>query len=98
MVIIGHNPLVLPVDLYWVQNFNRERYIVYKTVHSTFELYVFIKKKNFLLCKFFITDLHSSTISSCVFAPDDDKIMTTSMDKSTKFYDLRMKRVTITLQ
>lgn len=44
-----------------------------------------------------ISDLHSSTITSVLFAPDDDKVITTSMDKTTQFYDLKTKKTTIKL-
>lgn len=44
-----------------------------------------------------ISDLHSSTITSVLFAPDDDKIITTSMDKTTQFFDLKTKKSTIKL-
>ena len=42
-------------------------------------------------------DLHSSTITSVLFAPDDDKVITTSMDRTTQFYDLKTKKSTIKL-
>ncbi|KAL4235037.1 WD repeat-containing protein 88 [Mactra antiquata] len=45
-----------------------------------------------------IPDHHDSTITSVIFAPDNDKIMTTSMDRTTKFFDLKTKKTTIHLQ
>lgn len=43
-------------------------------------------------------DMHESTITSCIFAPADDKVVTTSMDRTSKFYDLRSNKVTIQLE
>ncbi|XP_060599934.1 WD repeat-containing protein 88-like [Ruditapes philippinarum] len=45
-----------------------------------------------------ITDLHKSTITSVMFAPDNDKVITTSMDRTTKFFDLKTRKSTIHLQ
>lgn len=45
-----------------------------------------------------LQDMHESTITSCVFAPADDKVVTTSMDRTSKFYDLRSNKVTIQLE
>ncbi|CAG2206880.1 WD repeat-containing protein 88-like [Mytilus edulis] len=45
-----------------------------------------------------VDDIHTSTITKCMFAPGDDKIITTSMDKTAKFYDLKTLKVTITVQ
>ncbi|WAR12065.1 WDR88-like protein [Mya arenaria] len=45
-----------------------------------------------------IHDMHTSTITSVLFSPGDDKIMTTSMDRTTKFFDLKTKKVTIHLE
>ncbi|XP_033754028.1 WD repeat-containing protein 88-like [Pecten maximus] len=45
-----------------------------------------------------IEDIHTSTITSCKFAPLDDKVITTSMDQSAKFFDLRSNKVTITVE
>ncbi|XP_052230861.1 WD repeat-containing protein 88-like isoform X2 [Dreissena polymorpha] len=45
-----------------------------------------------------IEDLHSSSITSVMFAPDDDKVITTSMDRRTMFFDLKTRKVTITLE
>lgn len=45
-----------------------------------------------------VDDIHTSTITKCMFSPGDDKIITTSMDKTAKFYDLRTCKVTITIQ
>ncbi|KAJ8303369.1 hypothetical protein KUTeg_019765 [Tegillarca granosa] len=45
-----------------------------------------------------VDNIHTSTITSCIFAPLDDKIITTSMDKTTKFFDLRTSKVTIKLE
>lgn len=36
-------------------------------------------------------------MTSCGFSPRNDRIVTTSMDKTTKFYDLVAKKTTITL-
>ncbi|KAK3086475.1 hypothetical protein FSP39_018946 [Pinctada imbricata] len=43
-------------------------------------------------------DIHVSTITSCIFAPEDDKVITTSMDRSAKFLDLRNEKVTLSLE
>lgn len=43
-------------------------------------------------------DLHSSSITSCVFSPQDDRVVTTSTDQTTKFYDLGTCCNTITLK
>lgn len=43
-------------------------------------------------------DYHKSTITSVIFAPDSDKVITTSMDRTTKFFDLRSCKSTIHLQ
>ncbi|XP_048255050.1 WD repeat-containing protein 88-like [Haliotis rufescens] len=45
-----------------------------------------------------LKDHHSSTITSCIFAPKDDKVITTSMDRVTKFFDLRTCTTTIQLE
>lgn len=42
-------------------------------------------------------DLHQSSITSCGFSPKNDRIVTTSMDKSTKFFDIVAKKITISL-
>ncbi|KAK2162040.1 hypothetical protein NP493_1544g00031 [Ridgeia piscesae] len=44
-----------------------------------------------------IKGLHTSTVTSCSFSPGGDRIITTSMDRSTKFWDLISNRNTITL-
>ncbi|CAF0763944.1 unnamed protein product [Brachionus calyciflorus] len=44
-----------------------------------------------------IPDIHKSSITSCGFSPQNDRIVTTSMDKTTKFYDIIAKKITITL-
>lgn len=33
-----------------------------------------------------------------MFAPNDDKVITTSMDKSAKFFDLKSLKVTVTVK
>lgn len=45
-----------------------------------------------------IPDLHKSSITSVLFAPDNDKVITTSMDRTTKFFDLKTKKTTIHLE
>ncbi|XP_076822952.1 WD repeat-containing protein 88-like [Clavelina lepadiformis] len=40
---------------------------------------------------------HSSTPTSCVFSPNSQRIATTSMDRTTKVWDLLSKKTTITL-
>ena len=59
---------------------------------SLLPVFILIKKS------FLFVDLHASTITNVMFAPDDDKIITTSMDKTTKFFDLKTKKVTIQLE
>ena len=44
-----------------------------------------------------IKDLHTSTITSCQFNPAGDKLVTTSMDKTTRFYDLKSQCNTLKL-
>ena len=44
-----------------------------------------------------ILDLHQSSITSCGFSPQNDRIVTTSMDKTTKFFDIVAKKITISL-
>jgi len=44
-----------------------------------------------------ISDIHSNTITCCKFTPKDDRIMTTSMDKTTKFFDMISRKNTLTL-
>jgi WD40 repeat protein len=44
-----------------------------------------------------ISDIHTSTITSCQFSPGNDRIVTTSMDRTTKFYDTSARSVTINL-
>ncbi|XP_064640504.1 WD repeat-containing protein 88-like [Lineus longissimus] len=43
-------------------------------------------------------DLHKSTITSCQFSPMNDRIVTTSMDKTTKFFDMKSEQTTLTLE
>ncbi|CAF2786465.1 unnamed protein product [Rotaria sp. Silwood2] len=45
-----------------------------------------------------ISNVHESTITSCQFNMLDDRIITTSTDKTTKFFDLVSHRSTITLR
>ncbi|CAF1653396.1 unnamed protein product [Adineta ricciae] len=45
-----------------------------------------------------IPNVHESTITSCQFNIAGDRIITTSMDKTTKFYDLVSQRSTMTLK
>lgn len=45
-----------------------------------------------------IGDLHSTTITSVHFSPKNDRIATTSMDKTCKLYDLRTFKKTVTLE
>ena len=45
-----------------------------------------------------IPNIHESTITSCQFNMLDDRIITTSTDKTTKFFDLVSHRFTITLR
>ncbi|XP_066290406.1 WD repeat-containing protein 88-like isoform X3 [Branchiostoma lanceolatum] len=45
-----------------------------------------------------LKDQHKSTITSCSFTPNDERICTTSMDKSTKLWDLESKRTTVKLE
>ncbi|XP_005093569.1 WD repeat-containing protein 88 [Aplysia californica] len=48
-------------------------------------------------CIFDCKGLHESSITSCKFAPADDKVITTSMDRSAKFFDLVTGTPTIKL-
>ena len=50
----------------------------------------------FILCV--IVDFHASTITSVTFNPVADRVVTTSMDWSAKFFDLRTHVNTITLK
>jgi len=45
-----------------------------------------------------IPNIHESTITSCQFNMSDDRIITTSIDKTTKFFDLVSHRSTMTLR
>ncbi|CAF2036189.1 unnamed protein product [Rotaria magnacalcarata] len=45
-----------------------------------------------------IPNVHESTITSCQFNISDDRIITTSTDKTTKFFDLVTHRSTMTLR
>lgn len=45
-----------------------------------------------------LKDFHKSSVTSLRFAPGDDKVMTTSMDRTTKFFDLVSGINTITLE
>ncbi|KAK3592529.1 hypothetical protein CHS0354_039876 [Potamilus streckersoni] len=44
-----------------------------------------------------IPGMHSSSITSCIFSPNDDKVCTTSMDRTAKFFDLKSCATTIKL-
>ncbi|KAL5021243.1 hypothetical protein ScPMuIL_000398 [Solemya velum] len=44
-----------------------------------------------------INNYHASTLTKCIFAPNDDKAITTSMDRSCKFLDLKTWKCTIRL-
>uniref|UniRef100_A0A0B7A6L1 Uncharacterized protein n=1 Tax=Arion vulgaris TaxID=1028688 RepID=A0A0B7A6L1_9EUPU len=44
-----------------------------------------------------IKDYHESSLTNVKFAPADDKVITTSMDKTAKFFDLIMGNTTIKL-
>ena len=41
--------------------------------------------------------MHKNTITSCKFLPKYDRLVTTSMDKTTKFYDMVSKKTTLSL-
>jgi hypothetical protein len=45
-----------------------------------------------------IPHMHESSITSCQFNMLDDRIITTSTDKTTKFFDLVSHRCTMTLR
>lgn len=45
-----------------------------------------------------IPHMHESTITTCQFNISDDRIITTSTDKTTKFFDLVSHRSTMTLR
>ncbi|XP_050396668.2 WD repeat-containing protein 88 [Patella vulgata] len=47
---------------------------------------------------FNLKDYHASTITSILFSPEDDKVITTSMDRTTKFFDLKSCKNTIKLE
>ncbi|ESO98357.1 hypothetical protein LOTGIDRAFT_203725 [Lottia gigantea] len=47
---------------------------------------------------FNLKDHHTSTITSVLFSPEDDKIITTSMDRTTKFFDLKSATTTLRLE
>ncbi|KAK7475528.1 hypothetical protein BaRGS_00033217 [Batillaria attramentaria] len=42
-------------------------------------------------------EYHNSTLTTCMFSPMDDRIITTSYDMTAKFFDLRSNTCTITL-
>ncbi|XP_006819827.2 WD repeat-containing protein 88-like [Saccoglossus kowalevskii] len=44
------------------------------------------------------TNHHKSTIASCSFSPNDERVCTTSMDKTTKIWDTISHNVTVTLR
>lgn len=44
-----------------------------------------------------VSDLHKSTITQCLFDAGDSRVITTSMDKTTRFWDSRSGINTITL-
>ncbi len=50
------------------------------------------------LIKSNIPNLHESIISSCQFNMSDDRIISTSFDKTTKIFDLISHRTTMTLR
>jgi WD40 repeat protein len=50
------------------------------------------------LIKTCIRNLHESLITSCQFNIADDRIISTSSDKTTKFFDLISHRTTMTLR
>lgn len=50
------------------------------------------------LIKTSIRNLHESLITSCQFNMVDDRIISTSSDKTTKFFDLISHRTTMTLR
>ncbi|XP_041455623.1 WD repeat-containing protein 88-like [Lytechinus variegatus] len=45
-----------------------------------------------------VNDLHKSTITCCRFSPDDNRLCTTSMDKTIKLWDRNSKKVTLQLE
>ena len=45
-----------------------------------------------------IPHVHESTITTCQYNISDDRIITTSTDKTTKFFDLVSHRSTMTLR
>lgn len=45
-----------------------------------------------------ISNLHTSTITSCRFSPTCDRICTTSMDKTAVFWDMMSQKQTMTLK
>ncbi|KAK7114294.1 WD repeat-containing protein 88-like [Littorina saxatilis] len=44
-----------------------------------------------------IKDYHEGSLTSCFFSPDDSRVITTSTDRTAKFYDLRSETCTIHL-
>lgn len=44
-----------------------------------------------------VDDLHKSTITCCRFSPDDNRLCTTSMDKTIKLWDRNSQTVTVQL-
>ena len=45
-----------------------------------------------------LPDLHTSTVTCVLFSSTDDRIVTSSMDMTTKFYDLKTNCNTVTMQ
>lgn len=49
-----------------------------------------------LICN--MPDIHKNTLTKVLFAPESDKVITTSMDRTIKFLDLKSRKITITLE
>ena len=43
-------------------------------------------------------DYHKSSLTTCSFSPDDSRVITTSTDRTAKFYDLHSQTCTIKLE
>ncbi len=69
---------------------------IIKKIDSIIRIYYFSNWFK-IIYKLFIKDLHYSTITSCKFLPSNDRIITTSMDKTCIIYDLIVNKPTITL-
>lgn len=60
--------------------------------------YMYNEKLRDISAVCFISEFHKNSLTFAMFTPDDTRVITTSADKTAKFYDLRSDTCTIKLE